>query len=321
MKTIGFLISHKDNEKRIGLLPQDLAAVVHKDHIYVETGYGQSLRISDGVYREAGVHVVSWEEVYKCDALVDVKLGDADFLDALTPGKLLIGWAHAVQKVDFTGKCIREGHSVLAWEEITQNGRYIFYRNREVAGEAGVLHAFTHLGKMPYECKVAVLDNGQTAKGAMRILIGLGATVDVYGRKLETLFKKKMFDYDVIVNCVMWDTSRTDHIICREDLKKFRLGTMIIDISCDPGMEIETARTTTIKDPVYEIDGGIHYEVDNTPAMFPYTVSKAVSEGFAPYLDGIVTEHLAPELEKAIVLRDGNILDPRITAYRERIGI
>ncbi len=60
---------------------------------------------------------------------------------------------------------------------------------------------------MPYDATVAILGNGQTAKGALRILHGLGAQVDVYPRKFEQLFRKKMYDYDVLVNCIMWDTS------------------------------------------------------------------------------------------------------------------
>lgn len=321
MRTLGFLISHKSDEKRRALLPRDLLNVRHAGQVYIEEGYGRVLRIPDDDYVNFGAHVASREEVLKCDCLVDVKLGDADHLDQLEEGRLLIGWAHALQKTGLTDACIRGKHTVLAWEDIYQDGRYIFYRNRELAGEAGVLQAFTCLGKMPYECRVAILGNGQTAKGALRILHGLGASVDVYGRKLEELFKKKMYAYDVIVNCVLWDTSRNDHIISREDLKSFRPGTMIIDISCDPGMTIETARPTTISDPIYEIDGVIHYEVDNTPAMFPYTVSEILSHTFSTYLDGIIEGKMAKELEAAVVISEGKILDEKIIAYRKKLGL
>ena len=316
MRTLGFLISHKDNEKRRALLPKDLLNVKHVDQIYVEEGYGKTLRFEDSDYELFGAHIARRDEILKCDCLVDVKLGDCDFLDGITNGKFLTGWAHALQKTDFTTSCIRHRHTVLAWEEIYINGRYLFYRNRELAGEAGVMQAFLYFGRMPYECKVAVLGNGQTAKGAMRILNGLGATVDVYGRKLENLFKEKMYEYDVIVNCVMWDTSRKDHIINKEDLKKFRPGSMIIDISCDPGMTIETARATKFSDPVYEIDGVIHYEVDNTPAMFPYTVSEIISKNFSTYIDGICEEKIAEELCKAIIIDEGVIRDEKIITYR-----
>ena len=153
------------------------------------------------------------------------------------------------------------------------------------------------------------------------MLHGLGARVDEYGRRLEGLFKKKMYDYDVIVNCVMWDTSRTDHLICREDLAKMKPGTMIVDVACDPQLGIETSHETTIDDPVYVVDGVIHYAVDNTPAMFPHTVTKVLSEGFAPYVDAILDGALPESLERAMVIRGGHILDGRIRAFREARGL
>ena len=109
----------------------------------------------------------------------------------------------------------------------------------------------------------------------MRVLHGLGATVDVYGRKLEKLFREKMPEYDVIINCVLWDISRTDHLIYKEDLKRLKPHTMIIDVSCDPHLGIETSHPTTISDPIYTEDGVIHYAVDNTPAMFPMGLTSA----------------------------------------------
>ena len=320
MKTMGFLISHKNGEKRRAILPADLRSVVNKSQLYFETGYGLSVGVSDEEYLAQGVHVVPREEALKCDILTDVKLGDADYLEDIDEGKVLFGWAHAVQGINFTSSALNHGHTVIAWEEINEHGRYIFYRNREIAGEAAVIQAYQYCGKMPYDTTVAILGNGQTAKGAMRILHGLGAKVDVYGRKLETLFRQNMYQYDVLVNCVMWDTSRTDRIIYREDLKKMKPGTMIIDVSCDPHLEIETTHATTISDPVYEVDGVIHYAVDNTPAMYPITVTKILSEGFAPYIDPVLEDRYPQSVQDAVVIRDGHIVDPRIEVFRKAHG-
>lgn len=318
MNTIGFVISHKDGEQRRGLLPQDVVLNVKTPgQIYIERGYGHALGISDEEYENAGCKVVAREEALSCDIIADVKLGDADYLDTLESGKVLFGWAHAVQNIPFTDIALKNDHTVIAWEEIYEDGRYIFYRNREIAGEAAVLHAFRYCGKMPYDCRVAIIGNGQTAKGAMRVLHGLGASVDVYGRKMEQLFRKKMYDYDVIINCVMWDTTRTDRLIYREDLKKMKAGTMIIDVSCDPELEIETSVPTKISDPVYTVDGVIHYAVDNTPAMFPKTVSKILSEGISRYLDQIVSKEYTLPLENAIVIRKGHIVYEPIRRFRE----
>ena len=238
MKTIGFLISHKNGEGRRALLPEHISKIKNKDKMYFETGYGLAVGVTDEEYAACGCHIVSREEALKCDIITDVKLGDADYLDEIKDSKLMFGWAHTVQNIDFTSDMLRKKHTVVAWEEIFEHGRYIFYRNREVAGEAAVMQAFRYCGKMPYDTRVAILGNGQTAKGAMRILHGLGAKVDVYSHRLEKLFRQNMFDYDVLINCVMWDTTRTDRIIYKEDLKKMKPGTLIIDVSCDPHLEI-----------------------------------------------------------------------------------
>lgn len=321
MKTVGFLISHKNNERRRAVIPQDLKNVKNTGMLYFETGYGESVGYSDEDYAKYGVNIVSREEAMKCEVLTDVKLGDADYLDTLTEPKILFGWAHAVQGIKFTDAALKGDHTVIAWEEIFEEGRYILYRNREVAGEAAILHGFRYSGKMPYDCKVAILGNGQTAKGALRILHGLGANVDVYARKFESLFKKKMFDYDVIVNCVMWDTNRTDRIIYKEDLKNFKKGTLIIDVSCDPYLEIETSHPTTIDDPVYTVDGVIHYAVDNTPAMYPITVTNYLSEAISKLIDNVVEDDYPEHLKNAIVIKDGHIIDENIAKFRTARGL
>lgn len=321
MKRIGFLISRKNNEKRRALIPRDLAKITHPNQLYFEKGYGESLGISDDEYIERGACILPREKILECEILVDVKLGDGDYINNLLPGKLLVGWAHAVQGLDFTTAALAGKHTVLAWEEIFEEGRYLFYRNREIAGEAAIIQSFRYCGKMPYDTKVAIIGNGQTARGALRVLYGLGATVDVYNRSLECLFKQKMFEYDVIVNCVLWDTNRTDRLIYKEDLKKFRPGTMIVDVSCNHGLEIETTHPTTIDNPVYVVDGVIHYAVDNTPAMFPITVTNHLSEKFADFVDQLIDDELSEELQKAIVINKGTIIDPNIVAYRNRFGL
>lgn len=322
MKTMGLIISHKSGEKRRALLPEDISMNVrHTENIFVEQGYGLELGISDEEYKKVGCKIVDRKNALACDVICDVKLGDADYLDELTESKIMFGWAHAVQNIDFTSDMIRNKHTVIAWEEMYEDGRYIFYRNREIAGEAAVMQAFQYCGKMPYDSTVAILGNGQTAKGALRVLHGLGAKVDVYSRKHEELFKKKMFDYDVLINCILWDTNRKDKIIYKEDLKKMKKGTLIIDVSCDPYLEIETSHPTTIQNPIYEMDGVIHYAVDNTPAMYPKTVTKVLSKGISKMIDGVIEDNYSQMVKNAVVIDKGHIIDENIKKFRESKGI
>lgn len=320
-RTMGLLISHKNHEKRRAILPEHVAQLRNRGNLYFETGYGLSVGRTDEEYAAAGAHIVSREQAMQCNIIVDVKLGDADYLDQLDDGKILFGWAHAAQGLDFTSKCLEKNFTVIAWEEIFEDGRYIFYRNREIAGEAAVMHAFCNYGKMPYDCKVAIVGNGQTAKGAMRILHGLGATVDVYGRKQEQLFRKKLYEYDVIINCVMWDISRKDHLIYKDDLAKMQPNSMIVDVSCDPYLGVETSHPTTISDPVYEVDGVLHYAVDNTPAMFPFTVTKVLSEGTVRMMDDVIEGTYPPALLDAMVIEQGHIRSKSVWDFREARGL
>ena len=321
MNEVGLLVSHKNNEKRRALMPEDIDQIQNLDKLVFEKGYGESLGIDDLEYVKKGARFDMRQEVLSCPVLVDVKLGDADYLKEIKPETILCGWAHSVQNIDFTTEILRAKHTVIAWENIYDHDRYIFYRNREIAGEAAMLQAFRYCGKMPYDTKVAIIGNGQTAKGAMRVLTALGAQVDVFGRKLENAFRETMINYDVIVNCVLWDTDRTDRLIYKEDLKRFRKGTMIVDVSCDPHLEIETSHATTIDDPVYEVDGIIHYAVDNTPAMYPYTVTRILSKNFVGYVDSLVTGNYPENMVAAIDIDHGVIKNDAIRRFREARGI
>jgi len=96
-RTMGFLISHKNSEKRRALLPKDMHSIQNVNCLYFESGYGESIGISDTEYLDAGANIVPREEAMACDILVDVKVGDADYIQELKSPKILYGWAHAVQ--------------------------------------------------------------------------------------------------------------------------------------------------------------------------------------------------------------------------------
>src|SRR5690606_10235471 len=115
----------------------------------------------------------------------------------------------------------------IAWEEMFTQGRHVFWKNNELAGMASVYHAFLLYGKLPCETKVAILGRGNVAMGAYRILTTLGADITIYNKSTEKLFRKEIGKYDVLVNGILWDPNRKDHIIYREDLKRMKEGSMI----------------------------------------------------------------------------------------------
>lgn len=317
MKTVGMPISKKENENRRALVPRDLKNVKNVDCIYVEAGYGDILGYCDGDYIQYGAHVCSREEVLQKDIICDPKIGDAEYLDQLR-GQIIFGWVHAVQNREITDKLIANKLTAFAWEDMYEDGRHLFWRNNEIAGEAAVSHAYLCHGIFPYNTKVAVLGRGNIARGAIKTLNYMGANVVVYDRHTEQLFRKELGLYDVVVNAILWDTSRKDHIIYRSDLARMKAGSMIIDISCDRNGGIESSIPTTIENPTYTVDRIKHYVVDHTPSLFYKTATESLSDVFVRFIDDLIEDNSSVILSNCNIIKDGIIVDSRINEFQNR---
>lgn len=317
MKTVGLVISHKENEKRRALLPQDILNIKNVKYIYMEKGYGEVLGYQDEDYSQYGVNVCSRECALSQGIICDPKIGDADYLGQLKE-QIVFGWIHAVQNRDITDKMIAGHLTGYAWEDMFEDGRHCFWRNNEIAGEAAVFHAFMCHGVFPHGKKVAVLGRGNTARGAIKMLNHLGADVVAYDRHTEGLFRKELGIYDVIVNAILWDTNRKDHIVYRDDLKRMKKDSMIIDISCDRNGGIETSIPTTIEEPTYMVDDVRHYVVDHTPSLFWKTTSESLSTVFARYIDLLIEDKPDEVLGAAHIIEKGRIIDDRINKFQGR---
>lgn len=318
LKTVGFPISHKENEKRRALVPEHIKKMAYPHCLFFEQGYGEVLGVTDGEYIQMGCKMVDRETVLQQDVICDPKVGDADYLDRLHRGQAIFGWIHATQNKHITEAILQAGIVAYAWENMNYNGRHVFWRNNELAGEAAVMHAFQCFGKMPYETKVAVIGRGNTARGAIKVLNMLGAEVVQYDRKSEALLREEIGAYDVIVNCVLWDVKRTDHIVYKSDLQRMTRPAMIVDVSCDRGGGIETSVPTTISRPVYMLDGVMHYAVDHTPALFYKTFTWNNSALIVPYIEEFITGNCGKVLKDAIVIDKGVVVDPCINQYQKR---
>lgn len=315
MKTVGLPISRKKNEKRRALVPKDLSFITNVDQLYFETGYGEILGFSDEDYTKMGAHIGDFEEVIAKDIIVDPKIGDEPFLKDLKEGQTVFGWLHAVQNKDITDKILDANLTAYAWEDMYEDGRHTFWRNNEIAGEAAVMDAFECFGLMPYKTKVALLGRGNVAGGALKILTCLGADVTVYNRRMEDLFRKELGAYDVVINALLWDTSRKDHIIYKEDLGRMKKNALIIDISCDRAGAIETSIPTTMDDPTYLVDGITHYVVDHTPSIFFKNASLGLSDQVKKYIDQLIEGKISKSLQDALIVEKGVIIDQRIIDF------
>ena len=183
MKTMGFINSHKENENRIALLPCHMKELGKAaGYLFFEQGYGRKLGISDREYEEMGASVAPRGEILHKCNIIC----DPKAGDAEYLGEL------------------REGTTVFGWVQ------------------ASVIHGCLSYGMLMEGKKAAVLGRGNTAAGAYKALVSNAALVTVYGRRQEQQFKKEMGRFDIIVNAVLWDPGRRDHIISRDDLKHLK---------------------------------------------------------------------------------------------------
>lgn len=317
MNTVGFPISDKSNENRRALTPDNLNKIKNVNYIYIEEGYGEVLGYSDDDYRKAGANIAIRSEILKKDIICDPKIGDAKYLNELD-NQVIFGWVHAVQNRDITDILVNKKLTAYAWEDMFDQGRHVFWRNNEIAGEAAIIHAYTLHGLFPYNTKVALLGRGNIARGALKILTMMGAEVTVYSRHTEALLRKEIEQYDVVVNAILWDTSRKDHIVYKEDLQRMKKGSLIIDVSCDRNGGIETCIPTTLENPMYVVDDIVHYAVDHTPTLFYKTISHSLSDSIAIYLDELIEGISNSVMKEAMIVGNGEIIDQRINHFQGR---
>lgn len=318
MKTIGFVISRKENERRRVLLPADVTRVRNRGSLVFQESYATHLGIADSEYLDLGCSIAPASEVYRCDIICNPKAPEPAERELFGEGQTLFGWVHAVQGRSTVDFLIGRRMSAIAWEDMFEGGRHCFWRNNEIAGEAAILHAINFLGRLPHGLKAALIGRGNCGRGAYRIMAQLGMEVTVYDRQSVGLLRKEIGQFDLLVNAVMWDVFRQDHLVYREDLGRMRAGALIVDVSCDECMGIESSRPTPIYEPVYEVDGILHYVVDHTPAIYYRAATEAISRAVAPYIDELVESRPGGCLRRATVIERGHILDRRIARFQGR---
>lgn len=140
------------------------------------------------------------------------------------------------------------------------------------------------------------------------MLVSNAALTTVYGRRQEQQFRKEMEQFDIIVNAVLWDPERRDHILFREDLKKLKKDALLIDVSCDEHGAIETSRPTTTDNPIYREKGVAHYCLDHSPSLFYRSASEFISEKVSFFIKPLVWEREDRVLEGSRVIDGGKMI-------------
>ena len=318
---IGIPREIKSQEGRVALLPPQVRRLVELGHsLLVQQDAGILSDAMDSAYVAAGASIAdSGEAVYAgAELIVKVKeILPAEY-GLLRPEHIIFTNIHGAANRRQVDRLLEVGLTAISAEETHEFGS----PNSVLAGEIGALegvrlvlaphggsgrHFMAHFGAPA--AKAIVIGLGGVGRGALRTLLGLGLSVvglDVSrGARREAMFTwhKQNFqafdvselsahleDADLVVNCVLWDKQRKDHLITRELLKRMKPRAVIADISCDPAGAIETTRATKWEDPVYEVDGIRHFCVDNVPGAAPATASAGYAEAVLPFIS-LIAEH------------------------------
>jgi len=312
----------KPQEFRVGLTPTLAQDLVARGHIVnIETGAGLGAGFSDAAYIQAGAEVVETAaEVFaQSEMIVKVKEPQAGERKMLREGQLLFTYLHLAPDADQTHDLLASGCTAIAYETVTdaRGGLPLLAPMSEVAGRlAPQMGAWTLqkanggrgvlLGGVPGVApgRVLVIGGGVVGTHAARIAAGMGAEVTVLDRSLARLrYLDDSFGHlfrtgysspavtaelaaeaDMIIGAVLIPGASAPKLISKDQLATLKPGAALVDVAIDQGGCFETSRATTHDDPVYEVDGIMHYCVANMPGAVARTATQALTNATSPFV-------------------------------------
>ena len=318
---IGIPKEIKNNENRVGMTPAGVSELVKHGHeVFVQHTAGEGSGFSDDDYLSVGASIVpTIEETYAvADMIIKVKEPIEPEYKLVKRGQLLFTYFHFACDRELTEAMIESGGVCLAYETVQLNNGALplLIPMSEVAGRMAIVNGAYYLqktqgGKGKLICgvpgvkpaKVLVLGGGVVGEAAARVAAGMGADVVIADISLPRLrqldmelpdnvttlsssrhnIEKELADVDIVVGSVLIPGDITPHLITADMLKKMERGTVLVDVAIDQGGCFETSRPTTHSEPVYEIDGIIHYAVANIPGAVPNTSTMALTNATLKY--------------------------------------
>ena len=290
----------KNNEYRVSLTPAGAMELVRRGHtVYIQSGAGVDSGFADKEYQAVGAKLLpSIEEVYAtAEMIIKVKEPIAPEYGLVRSGQLLFTYFHFASSEALTQAMIASGAVCCAYETVersdrslpllipmsevagrmaAQEGRYFLEKPR---GGKGIL-----LGGVPgvKPAKVFVIGAGVVGTAAARTAAGTGADVKTL-MSSEYNIREELKHADLVVGSVLIPGAKAPKLVTRDMLKLMEPGTVMVDVAIDQGGCFETSRPTTHEDPVYYVDGILHYCVANIPGAVPYTSTLALTNATLPY--------------------------------------
>lgn len=312
----------KPQEFRVGMTPNAAReAIAHGHAVLIETQAGVGAGFPDEDYTAAGARIVDTAaEVFaSADMIVKVKEPQATERKMLREGQLLFTYLHLAPDPDQTHDLLASGCTAIAYETVTdaQGGLPLLAPMSEVAGRlAPQVGAWTLqkanggrgvlMGGVPGvgPARVLVIGGGVVGTHAARIAAGMGADVtvldrslprlryldDVFGNVFNTgyssagLLAEHLGEADMVIGAVLIPGAEAPKLVTRAQLSEMKPGAVLVDVAIDQGGCFETSRATTHADPIYEVDGIMHYCVANMPGAVARTSTIALGNATMPFM-------------------------------------
>lgn len=312
----------KNNENRVGMTPGGVSELVKKGHtVYVQHNAGYNSGFTDPEYETAGARILpSIEDVYRiAEMIVKVKEPIEPEYKLIKKDQLLFTYFHFASDETLTRAMIETGAVCLAYEtvELPDRSLPLLIPMSEVAGRMSTQEGARFLekpqggkgillGGVPgvKPARVLVLGGGIVGYNAALMAAGMGADVtitdisiprlrylsEVMPHNVNTLYSshhnivQELPATDLVIGSVLIPGAKAPHLITRDMLPLLKQGSVMVDVAIDQGGCFETSHPTTHADPVYEVDGIIHYCVANIPGAVPYTSTLALTNATLPYV-------------------------------------
>lgn len=319
---IGIPKEIKVHEYRVGLTPPAVAELISAGHeVFIETGAGLGIDFDDSSYTSVGATILGTAaDVFKAaELIVKVKEPQGSEIAMLEPHHTLFTYLHLAADKDQALGLMKSGATCIAYETVTGANRSLplLKPMSEVAGRMSVQVGAHYLekeqggrgillGGVPgvAPAKVAILGGGVSGLNAAQMAVGLRADVTIYdisndrlaeldtyfGNSIKTAYASKaaiasaVAEAHLVIGAVLVPGAAAPKLVTREMLKTMKRGAVLVDIAIDQGGCFETSRPTTHADPVFEVDGIIHYCVANMPGAVARTSAIALNNATLPFV-------------------------------------
>ncbi len=356
MMNIGVPKEIKNNENRVGLTPASVEQLVKDGHVvYIEKDAGAGINLSDEDYVKAGgIILESSKEVFlKSKLIIKVKEPQKNEINLLKSHHILFTYLHLAADLEQTKGLLASGATCIAYEtiQLEDNSIPLLAPMSQVAGKMASQVASYYLqksnggkgilpGGVPgtKRANYVILGAGVAGLNALQVAVGLGAHVTIldidinklnsidklYGNRVNTLFSneeninKILKEADVVIGTVLIPGAKAPKLIKKSHLKILGKGSVLVDVAIDQGGCFESSKSTTHENPVYFVEGILHYCVANMPGAFAQTSTYALNNATLKYTKQLANKGLKEacmnykELLKGINVINGKLVEEQV---------